>query len=147
MRVTKHFPLSDFTKSETADKHGIANIPNEKEMQNLYKLALVLEEVRTLCGNNPIITSSGFRNEELNRLVGGSPTSAHRLGLACDFRVKGMRVRDTCIKIRDSNLMFDQLIYEFNGYSYWVHLGLSEKKPRRQVMTYDKKNKYRYGII
>ena len=38
----------------------------------------------------PIIISSGYRSQELNKKVGGSPTSNHLTGCAVDIRVYGV---------------------------------------------------------
>ena len=38
----------------------------------------------------PIIISSGYRSPQLNRKVGGSPTSNHLTGCAVDIRVAGI---------------------------------------------------------
>lgn len=100
--------------------------------------------------NKPIIITSGYRCEAVNTKVGGSKTSQHRNGNACDFHIVGVDLKvifnDIATgKIKDRNgisLMesIDQLIIEnlLNGsqvYSgSWVHLGLSQNKPRRQKM-------------
>lgn len=148
-QLTDHFMLHEFIRSNIATQHNIDNSPNEHEQANLLRLAILMEEVRILFGNRPIDISSGFRNEAVNKIAQGSPTSAHRLGLACDFNVRGVPTREACIKIRDSFLKFDQLIYEYEDGAYWVHLGLNEGKLRGQVMTYNatKRPKYVNGIV
>ena len=39
--------------------------------------------------NRPVIITSGYRNPEHNRRVGGAPNSQHLLGTAADIRVSG----------------------------------------------------------
>lgn len=83
----KHFALSEFTRSATAKKYGIENQPNDSQVQNLECLCgLILDPLREFIGH-PIYITSGFRVPRLNRLVGGSIMSAHKDGLAADFRV------------------------------------------------------------
>jgi hypothetical protein len=101
-------------------------------MQNLQKLALLMESVRTHLGV-PIIISSGYRCKEVNDAIGGSVSSQHTLGQACDFIAPGFGAPTTVV----SHLMdlpsvgYDQLIQEFGR---WVHISWSPK-PRRQVLT------------
>ena len=47
------------------------------------RLAGIMEEVRELCGGEPVTITSGYRNAEVNALVGGAVDSAHITGLAC----------------------------------------------------------------
>ena len=83
----KHFTLSEFTRSDVAQKNGIENVPSKAQIQNLECLcALILDPLRE-CIGHPIYITSGFRNPRLNRLVRGSKTSAHMQGLAADFKV------------------------------------------------------------
>lgn len=85
--VMKHFTLSEFTRSATAERYGIENKPNDSQVQNLECLCgLILDPLREAVGH-PIYITSGFRTKRLNRIVGGFATSAHMQGLAADFRV------------------------------------------------------------
>lgn len=38
MKLSNNFNLSEFTKSETAKKHGIMNIPSDNEIDNIQSL-------------------------------------------------------------------------------------------------------------
>lgn len=83
----KHFTLSEFTRSETAERYGIENIPNDAQVQNLECLCgLILDPLRDFIGH-PIYIVSGFRTPQLNRIIGRYVKSAHMEGLAADFRV------------------------------------------------------------
>jgi hypothetical protein len=93
-------------------------------------VAEVLEQVRELI-KSPIVVSSGYRSPALNVAVGGASKSAHVQGLAADINAVGMSARDLAQMIAASPILFDQLIYE----GTWVHVGLSEGVPRRQVST------------
>ena len=128
MKLTAHFSLEEFTLSSTALALCIENKPTAEHLENLRQLAERLELVRALFGTVIEITS-GYRNPQLNAAVGGTPTSAHALGLAADFHVLGLHDLDAAKRIRDSRLKFDQLIYEKNR---CVHLSV-DPRMRRQV--------------
>lgn len=130
MKLSIHFDLSEFTHSQTAIRRGIDNTPDDTILTNLYRLAQTLEQVREVLGK-PIIISSGYRCPELNAAIGGSKTSAHMKGLACDFTCPAFGTPyAVALEIADSVVEFDQIIYE----GTWVHLGLSDN-PRRQLLT------------
>jgi hypothetical protein len=136
--LTPHFTLAELVRSDTATAKGILNLPDAMEVANLTRLAEVLEEIRSLCGDNPVLISSAFRSEELNRAVGGVPNSAHRKGLAADFTIPAFGTpTQVCQHLvgRVRSLGIDQLINEKTGGSEWVHVGLSEDEPRNQALT------------
>src|SRR5690625_4033573 len=45
-KLTSNFTFGEFVKSNTAEKRGIDNTPNQEHFENLQKLACVLEQVR-----------------------------------------------------------------------------------------------------
>ena len=83
--ASPHFSLDELTFSETAARKGIDNTPSDDVLDNLYKTAMEMENVRELLNNYPILISSGYRCLALNELLGSKPTSAHIRGLSCDF--------------------------------------------------------------
>lgn len=134
MQLTPHFSLAEFTRSDTAARRGLDNTPSDAERDNLIRVASVLEEIRATLGH-PILITSGYRGEALNRAVGGVPHSAHRLGLAADFICPDFGSPfEVCKVIAAMSIEFDQLIQEKNR---WVHLGLSAGPGRRDLLTYD----------
>lgn len=117
--LSPHFKLSELTLSQAAVRHGVGNTPNPEQLANLYRTAAMLEQVRALLGNKPLVISSGFRSAAVNSLVGGSLKSAHLLGLAADFTCPSFGTpQQVCRAIVASGLAFDQCIYE----GTWVHL-------------------------
>lgn len=83
----KYFTLSEFTRSAIAERYGIENEPNDAQIQNIECLCrLILDPLREIIGH-PIHITSGYRVPRLNYIVGGSISSAHKDGLAADFRV------------------------------------------------------------
>lgn len=129
MQLTPHFTLEEFTLSSTALAHGIDNTPLPVHLEHLKILAERMEEVRALF-NQVIEITSGYRNPQVNALVGGVPNSAHALGFAADFHVHGFTDLEAAKRIRDSALTFDQLILEKNR---CVHLSV-DPQARRQVL-------------
>lgn len=130
MNLSPHFSLAELTGSQVATRQGIDNTPVPAIIANLTRLAMLLEQVRALVGA-PITISSGYRSPALNKAVGGASNSAHVLGLAADISTNKLAPKALAMLIRQSGILFDQLIYE----GTWVHIGLSAGAPRRQVLT------------
>ena len=122
--VTMHFTIEELYASKTANEKGINNKPSVREMVNLvYLAAYVLEPLRKAMGK-PIIISSGYRCEKLNKAVGGVYNSQHMKGQAADIDIQGdMAFGKKIFEYIRDHLPFDQLIWEHskNG-TYWVHV-------------------------
>ena len=85
MKLSDHFYLSEFTRSQTASRKGIDNTPTAEDTRNMKMLCQkILEPLRKLYGK-PIYISSGFRCSELNFAIGGSSNSQHMSGEAADL--------------------------------------------------------------
>lgn len=134
MKLTPHFALGEFTRSQTATRRGIANQPGPDEVAALKLLCeKVLEPTRAHFGQ-PLRISSGYRSPALNRAIGGARTSQHVLGEAADFEIPGISNVDVC-RWMEANLNYDQLILEFYTpgipNSGWVHV--SYRQPYRNA--------------
>lgn len=131
--MTAHFSLAELIASDAATRQGINNTPPDAVVENLERLMQTLEIIRTACDNLPIVVTSGYRCERLNRLVGGSKTSAHMDGRAADIWVVGLTPYQAALKILRAGIVIDQLIYEGG----WVHVGIAKsgEQPRRQYLT------------
>lgn len=128
--LSAHFTLGELTHSDTALRLGIKNLPSDEIIENLKKLcALGLERVRSVCGDSPLIVSSGYRCLKLNRAIKSKDTSQHILGCAADFTVLGQNVKDTFAKIKDGDFDYDQLIIEYNR---WIHFSISPTGDNRK---------------
>ena len=129
--LSEHFNLDEFTASQTATRQGIDNTADAVVMENLRSLSALLEQVRELLGGNSIRISSGYRCVLLNRHIGSNDTSAHVRGYAADFTCPNFGTPIAIAKkIAESNLKFDQLIYE----GTWIHISCDPKN-RRQLLT------------
>ena len=125
--------MSEFIKSDTAIENCICNIPDIKSLDNLLNLIFYcLQPVRELF-NKPVIITSGYRCQKLNKLVGGKVNSQHLCGCAADFIIKNIAPSEIIKKIQASNILFDQLINEYNS---WVHISYVKDKNRKQVLYY-----------
>jgi uncharacterized protein YcbK (DUF882 family) len=138
MNLTPHFTLDELTASETAERNGWDNSPNDVELANLKRLADFLEQVKVVMGGKPIMISSGLRTKKVNDAVGSRDTSQHRIGCAADFKVPGMTPDEVVRKIIASGIGYDQIIREFDR---WVHISVPssvDTAPRKQALIIDK---------
>jgi len=138
MRLSANFTLAELTVSQTAARHGFDNAPPPEVIVNLKRLAVTLQQVRSLLENKPILVSSGYRSKKVNTLVGGSSNSDHMRGLAADFISPSYGTPDEIIRaIVASDIPYKQVIREFDR---WVHLSIPEKgeASRRQALIIDR---------
>jgi zinc D-Ala-D-Ala carboxypeptidase len=120
------FKYKEFTRSTFAIRKGINNIPNAKQWYNIEKLAVnILQPVRNQFGMIKI--TSGFRTIELNKLIGGSPTSNHCRGEAADIEplVPGLHLLDL-VEFIYNYLEFRTIILEYPKENGWVHVDYRE---------------------
>jgi hypothetical protein len=120
MKISEHITFEEATISPTALRLGIKNEPNEAEYTAMVMVAnYCFEPLRKWYGK-PIKVNSFFRCAELNKAVGGKPTSQHQSGHAIDMsagsKEENKKLYDWCAE----NLEFDQLIWEFGG--SWIHI-------------------------
>ena len=139
MKLTEHFNLSEFVRSDTATRLGIDNSINDPEIiANIKNLCEhVLEPLRAYA-NCPILINSGYRCPQLNAAVGGSRRSQHMKGEACDIRITDAATGDRWFRWMKENLPYDQLIKERahkSSSSVWIHVSLTrdDVKNRRQA--------------
>ena len=130
MKLSKSFDLSEFLISQEAVRRNIDNTPSPEQIECLQSLCVnILQPVRDYF-NSPVIITSGYRNPVVNKLVGGSSHSQHCNGQAVDFTVAGQSLLSVAKYIRE-NLLYDQLIYEFDS---WIHVSYSNSN-RKQLLT------------
>jgi len=145
MRISPHFTLAEFTRSETAKHHGIQNIPGIREIRNMKALCLhVLEPLRKKF-QKPVRITSGYRSKQLNDKIDGSKYSQHKKGEAADIVVQDIPVSKVFQVMVESAVPFDQCIYEKKGAKEWIHI--SHKSNRRELLmatiSADGKTSYR----
>lgn len=121
MKLTSHFTLEEFTRSQTAARFNILNDPDGHSRINIQRLAETLEAIRTALSGKSIQITSGYRCNDLNRRIGGSKSSAHMDGRAADIVVRGMTPLQAARAIQGSGIVLDQVILEGS----WVHVGIA----------------------
>lgn len=142
MKLTENFFLDELivTQHRTIDN----NLPDVL-MPNARRLAATLEKVRMLV-QAPILVSSGYRCEALNKAVGGSLKSDHMMALAADFTAPRFgSPYMVCLALlpKIDTFGITQLILE---YGRWVHVGIGPlSNPVNRVLTIDS-NSTRSGI-
>ena len=154
MNLSQHFKLGELCKTKT----GIENVPNEEQVENLKRVCQWLEqlrlrynqmrnekgemrngneEMRNEVGEYPIVINSGFRSPEVNKAVGGVPTSNHLTGCAVDIRCIGieqaLRYAAILLDISDLNKEdFDELLVEQKAHVIWIHFAVKPSGNRRR---------------
>jgi uncharacterized protein YcbK (DUF882 family) len=127
--------MSELLYSDEAKKHGINNIPNDKQVLDNLLLLITecLQPIRNYIGL-PIKVTSGYRCKTLNDLptIRGSKISDHLKGCAADITVKGMTPKQLIEKIKASGVEYKQLINEYNC---WVHISYSKGNNIKQSFT------------
>ena len=140
MKLSEHFGLAELCKTRT----GIENVPNQEQVNNLKRLCGWLEQLRRRWnnlygeGDDPIIINSGFRSPEVNKAVGGVPTSNHLTGCAVDIRCIGMEqaLRYAAILLDISDMSredFDELLIEQKRSVIWIHFAVRPSGNRRRT--------------
>ena len=145
MNLSTHFTLEELTRSDAAARNGWDNTPNEQETENLKRLAVLLESVKSAVGMKPVMINSGFRSKKVNDSVGSKDTSQHRIGCAADLRVPGMTPRQVVEACIANGVPFDQIILEFDS---WTHISVAntpDAKPRGQKLIIDKNGTRPFG--
>ena len=138
MNLTPHFTLEELTASESADRNGWDNSPNDVELANLTRLADFLEQVKVVLGGKAIMVNSAFRSKMVNDAVGSKDSSQHRVGCAADIRVPSMTPDEVVKAIIASGIAYDQVIREFDR---WTHISITNTPagiPRKQALIIDK---------
>ena len=153
IHLSQHYTLGEMTKTGT----GIPNIPSRVSIENLRNICENwLEEMRydyntlyclkpgedyeTSQSVEPVIITSGFRSEDVNRAVGGSPSSNHLTGCAVDIRCAGfeqaVRYATILLDIADDTRQdYDELFIERKkGGRYWLHFAVRPENNRRKMM-------------
>ena len=139
-KFSYNFTYEELVNSPTANRLKINNTPNKQQKESLRKLATEILQVIRDKYDKPIIVTSGFRCEKLNKAVGGAKSSQHCKGEAADIRSVSDSIKDNkelfdLIKsmMDKGEIKIGQLIDEYN-YN-WVHVSLPRiGKTNNQVL-------------
>jgi zinc D-Ala-D-Ala carboxypeptidase len=127
MKLTPHFTLEEFTRSDTAARLGIDNRLPPQLMWSAEETAHLMERIRAYLSDLakrdiPIEVTSGYRCSALNQAIGSKPSSDHVRMLAVDFKVPEFGspyAVAEALRPAVHGLQIGQLIYEFGS---WVHV-------------------------
>ena len=113
INLSLHFTLEEFLNT----KKYPCNKPTTQHLVNMtYGCLMLLEPARAAVG--PIIINSGYRNADVNALVGGVKNSQHLLGQAADIRPRDPRQFQRLVDFLRHHALTDQLL---TG-SGWLHI-------------------------
>ena len=131
MKLTKNFTSEEFEVSATAKANKIDNTVPSHLRDYVAKLAEQLQVIRDYW-NAPIIITSGYRCQKLNKLVGGASNSDHLYGAAVDIHTKEnsksknkelFNLILSLVKLK--KVSFRQII---NEYDYnWIHVSINNE--------------------
>lgn len=132
----KYFTFSELLRSQTALDNNIVNMPycwRENDVYDRLERLVVnlLDPIRTRFAT-PMIITSGYRCEMVNKLVGGASNSQHRRGEAVDFYFEGFSKKEMAAAFFEiaEKFDFDQLIYyKKKGF---IHISFVREKNRHQ---------------
>jgi len=145
IKISEHISYKEATQSSTAVRKGIANDPNDAELENMRQLAeKVFEPLRSYISmkrgkDSPIRINSFFRSVELNKAIGGSGSSQHcaNNGAAIDIETNypDFNNKDLFMAIKEKG-MYDQMIWEFGNDKEpaWVHVSYKRQDNRKQIL-------------
>ena len=140
-KISKNFSLQEFEKSDTATRLGIDNkIKSEEIKDNIKELVEnILQPLRDRWGE-PLFINSGYRCIQLNKAVGGVPTSQHCIGQASDIGCTDPYALAKLAKMM--RLDYDQMIL----YPSFVHFSYQKEGRNRGQVLYSSKWKGRKDI-
>lgn len=121
-KLTEHFTWEEF------DCHDGTKVPLHLS-GNVKLLATNLEALRRACGK-PITIVSGYRTNNHNRTVGGSPKSQHLTASAADIRIEGLTAKEIAaviVKLIGEGRMTQGGL---GIYPTWVHYDIRGVKAR-----------------
>jgi len=124
MKITEHFTFNELVRTTHIELQQQNAADALGYMKQLKYIASTLEEIRAIL-NVPVKVTSGFRNNTLNKLVGGSPTSGHTKGLCADIQPIDMSIEDAFELIqfnKDKCPSLKKCIKEKVGGSEWLHI-------------------------
>ena len=118
LRLSPHFTLGELTKTNWLE-----------DLRYSYNM---------LYHKGGIIINSGYRSPEVNKRVGGAPTSNHLTGCAVDIHVTGfeqaIRYASILLDISEGTQQdYDELFIEKSSSgNHWIHFAVRPKNNRRK---------------
>jgi uncharacterized protein YcbK (DUF882 family) len=127
VRASRNFTFAELSRTST----GIPNDPTPEAKAWLEATALeILEPIRAKFG--PIIINSGYRSQEVNTRIGGSPTSQHMLGQAADIVSPNATPYEIVNWIYSTSLPVRQVILYPPSEGNFVHVAIDPQRPAKR---------------
>lgn len=143
IKISDHITLKEAVRSNTAERLGINNMPDNETLITMQITAQhVFEPVRSHF-DEPIYISSFYRCPALNTAIGGSSKSQHCHGEAIDIDdVYSKATNADFFNYIKDHLEFDQLIWEFGDDENpaWVHVSYRLGNNRMRILKAVKEN-------
>ena len=131
------FTLEELTKSSTAKRLKIDNTPNAEILKNLqYGVDMVLDPLRRII-QKPIIITSGYRCEKLNKAIGGVSNSWHQQGNAADIHIADEENAREIFEILKTLPSVDTILFEHSSNSQWIHVQWNMAKTPRHHYNFN----------
>ena len=162
-RLSQHIVLNDMFDGGMNKRHVLQDQVGLTKQQIVCNLAYLANNVIEKVG--PLMPggwdgykkrwfiNSGFRSTAQNKRSGGSTTSQHCKGMACDIQIRGgtkqqhFEVAQQILKVINQ----DQMILEYNlrNTNCWIHLSvdMNKKVQRNDILTWAKWAGYKKGLI
>lgn len=149
MMLSKNFSFDELTVTSHSDLQKSNRVSANSFLKQLKYTAGALEEIRELIGE-PMVITSGFRMNVLNKAVGGSATSKHTVGLCADFKPSEMSVKEAFKIIADNKDKTPSLrkaIIEGVRGKEWIHIQAKTlaSEPTEYYATSDGKSYTKVG--
>lgn len=129
-KISENFTWEELTYSRVAIEKGLQNEPTDEVRLALEELVKRLLQPLRIAFGGPIAITSGYRCPQLNRIVGGVPSSQHVKGEAVDCYVPDAAALLEVLK--NNTFPFDQaILYRKKNF---LHLSLRRNAAnRRQI--------------
>ena len=150
--MAKYFTLAQCLYSNTAKSRGLSNIPgidgnnfpiNGSEIKNNINnvMKYCINPIKDEFPN--IVITSVYRSAELNKTIGGSPTSQHCFGMAADIQDPSGTPTSEIFNWAVDNLnTWDQIIWEYpeREEKSWVHVAYNINRNIKRTTLASKRN-------
>lgn len=131
MNEYNYFTVADLIKSHTARLRQIDNQPSEEVRKELEITACKLNVIGLYAHmmGATIQVTSGYRCEELNKIVGGVKTSLHMQGRAVDIVVSDNKIKHDLYESLASQEARERLrICELIEHKTYIHIGFVKSR-------------------
>ena len=128
-KLSKYFTVKEALWLNSWSKMAL---PDAEQRENIYRMALKMDEIRAFLGV-PLHVTSWLRPEEYNAFIGGAKRSHHMKGLAVDFvsrRMTAEAMRQKLLpKLEELGIRMED--NKHIGKGNWVHVDLGDVISKR----------------